>query len=183
MRLKPAGRDGLSLLEVLVSLAIFLMAVTALTHLINNSSGLAAQSSHRARCAQLARSKMNEFAAGALPLSGQPDSAFDDEPGYNWSAEVADGATTGLFNVTVTVTFRPDDPYPVKVSMSRMILDPKVTGSTQDVPAAPTDSGVDDSSSGSSSSSSASSSTPTTTTTTQGGSGATTKSGGSMGGR
>src|SRR4051794_15716775 len=115
MRLKPVVRDGLSLLEVLVSLAIFLLSVTALTHLVNTSGGLAAESAQRARCAQLARSKMNEIAAGALPLSGSSGAAIDDEPMYSWSAQVDPGVTTGLYSVTVTVTFRPDDPYPVKV--------------------------------------------------------------------
>src|SRR5262245_36844620 len=137
MRVRAARRDGLSLLEVLVSLAIFLMALTALTYLINNSSNLAGEAQHRARPAQLARSKVNEMAAGAVALEGQPDSSFEDEPLYRWSADVAEGGAAGLFNVTVTVTYRPDDPYPVKVAMSRMILDPKVTGSTQDVPAQP----------------------------------------------
>jgi len=141
MRLNPATRDGLSLIEVLASLAIFLMAVTALTFLVNNSSDLASEARYRARCAQLARSKINEMAAGAVPLESQSEGSFDDEPLYRWSADVADGGATSLFNVTVTVTYRPDDPYSMKVSMSRMILDPKVTGSTQDVPAAPADSG------------------------------------------
>jgi len=158
MRLSSVRRDGLSLLEVLVSLAIFLMALTALTYLVNTSSNLAAQGRLRGRAAQLARSKMNEFAAGAIPLQPQPDASFDEEPDYRWSADVGGGAAQGLFTVTVTVTYRPDDPYPTVVSMSRMILDPAVTGSTQDVPAQPdasgNDTGSDPNSSGGSSGSS-----------------------------
>src|SRR5258707_7208437 len=100
MRLNPATRDGLSLIEVLASLAIFLMALTALTFLVNNSSSLAAEAQYRARCAQLARSKINEMAAGAVPLEGQSEASFDDEPLYCWSAEVGDSGTPGLFNVT-----------------------------------------------------------------------------------
>lgn len=141
MRLNPTARDGLSLLEVLVSLAIFMMALTALVYLVNNSSTLALEAQSRSRCAQLARSKINEMAAGALPLEGQSEASFDEEPLYRWSSEVGEGGAPGLFNVTVTVVFRPDDPYPVKVALSRMILDPKVTGSTQDVPAMPSVSG------------------------------------------
>jgi prepilin-type N-terminal cleavage/methylation domain-containing protein len=153
MRLPASRRSGLSLMEVLVSLAIFLMALTALTYLVNLSSNLAGEGQHRARCAQIARSKMNELIAGSIPLQGQPDASVDDEPDYRWSADVSAGATNGLYNVTVTVTFRPDDPYPVKVSYSRLIFDPQYAGSTQDVPAAPDGSAADDSSSGSSGSS------------------------------
>jgi general secretion pathway protein I len=153
MRLPASRRAGLSLMEVLVSLAIFLMALTALTYLINLSSSLAGEGQRRSRCAQIARSKMNELIAGSVPLQGQPDSSVDDEPDYRWSAEVSPGAATGLYNVTVTATFRPDDPYPIKVSYSRLIFDPQYAGSTQDVPAAPDGSAADDSSSDPSSSS------------------------------
>ena len=152
MRLPASRRAGLSLMEVLVSLAIFLMALTALTYLVNLSSNLAGEGQRRGRCAQIARSKMNELVAGSLPLQGQPDSSVDDETDYRWSADVSPGAATGLYNVTVTVTYRPDDPYPIKVSYSRLIFDPQYAGSTQDVPAAP-DGSADDSSSDSSGSS------------------------------
>src|SRR5262249_11848380 len=146
MRLSPARRDGLSLLEVLVSLAIFLMALVALTYLVNSSSNLATEGQHRARAAQLARSKMNEFTSGALALQGQPDGSFDDDAASRWPADAAGGAATGLLNVTVPVTSRPDAPYPLKVSYSRMILAPKSAGSPQDVPASPDDSAADSSS-------------------------------------
>src|SRR5262245_59413652 len=124
MRLPPAGRRGLSLLEVLVALAIFLMSLVALTHLVGSSSRMAAEASSRSRAAHLCRSKLNEFAAGAVPMEGASDSAFEDEPDYRWSAEVGEGSAQGLFHVTVTVRYRPDDPYPIEVSLSRMMLDP-----------------------------------------------------------
>src|SRR5262245_60705675 len=116
MRLQSARRAGLSLLEVLVSLAIFLMALTALTYLVNTSSNMAGEAQQRARASHLARSKINEMAAGALPLESQSDASFGDEPLFRWSAEVGEGSTKGLLNVTVTVTYRPDDPFPVRVS-------------------------------------------------------------------
>jgi Tfp pilus assembly protein PilV len=153
MRLASARRDGLSLLEVLVSLAIFLMSLVALTALVNTSSNLAADSHVRSRAAQLCRSKLAEMASGAVALEGQPDASVEDETDYHWSAEVAEGGVAGLSNVTVTVTFRPNEPYPIKVSMSRMILDAKVTGSTQDVPALPDDTAADPAASSSSGSS------------------------------
>src|SRR5438132_1179248 len=99
MRVHPARRLGLSLLEVLVSLAIFLMALTALVHLISQSSHLSVEGSHRARAAQLAHGKLNELASGALPLQSQSDGSFDDEPDFRWSAEVATGVSDRLYNV------------------------------------------------------------------------------------
>lgn len=153
MRLNPARRDALSLIEVLASLAIFLIALTALVHLINTSTQMAGESRYRARAALLCRSKLAEMCAGVLPLSGSSDAPCEDEPDYVWSAEAEPGAAQGLYNVTVTVRYRPDTPHSVEVVMSRMILDPTVCGSSQDVPAAPDASSTDDMTTSSSSTS------------------------------
>jgi len=148
MRRSPRRR-GLSLLEVLVALAVLLMSLVALTHLVGNSTRMASEASRRSHAALLCRSKMNEFAAGALPMEGVSDSTFEDDPDYHWSAEIAQGAATSLYNITVTVRYRPDEQYPIEVSLSRMVLDPTFTGSTLDVPAQPSESSDDSSSSGS----------------------------------
>jgi hypothetical protein len=139
MRLNHARRDALSLIEVLASLAIFLMSLTAIVHLINTSTQLAGQSRHRAHAAQLCKCKLAEMCAGVLPLSGGGGTC-EDETDYHWSAEAEPGAAEGLYNVTVRVRYKPDTPDALEVVMSRMILDPTVCGSSQDVPAAPAES-------------------------------------------
>src|SRR5262245_12179148 len=101
MRLNTARRAGLSLIEVLASLAIFLMSLTALVHLINTSTEMAAQSRNRTHAALLCRGKVAEMCAGVLPLSGTGDAICEDETDYHWSAEVQPGAAEGLYNVTV----------------------------------------------------------------------------------
>src|SRR5262245_25215769 len=110
MRLS-SRRAGLSLIEVLVSMAIFLMALTALVRVpspalarpVATASPGAAQGQPPARAAVLCRSELAEPAAGAVPLQGQSEAAFDDDPEDRWSLECEQGVTQGLWNVTVRV--------------------------------------------------------------------------------
>jgi len=140
MRLRQARRDGLSLIEVLAALAIFLMALVALVHLVNTGSNFAFEAHHRSNAARICNSKMAEVIAGSIPLQAQSDTAVEDEPDYHWSLTVDDGAAAGLKVVTVRVTHQSNDQYPLEASLSRMLLDPTVAGSTQDVPPKPTSS-------------------------------------------
>jgi prepilin-type N-terminal cleavage/methylation domain-containing protein len=135
MRLRQARREGLSLIEVLAALAIFLMALVALVHLVNTASNLAFEGHHRANAARICQSKLSEVISGAIPLQGQSDQAVEDEPDYRWSLTAEAGSAQGLYNVTVRVTLHNNDEHPIEVSLLQMVLDPTVAGSTQDVPA------------------------------------------------
>jgi type II secretion system protein I len=132
---RPAARRGLSLLEVLIALAVFLMAYGAIWQLMNLSGDQAVELTNRNRATQLAQSKLDEVLSGALPLSSQGDTGFEDQynaPGFTYQIDVADGAVSSLHLVTVTVT-RETATSTVKVQVSQMVLDPAQAGSTQDV--------------------------------------------------
>jgi type II secretion system protein I len=135
MRLCPPRRDGLSLIEVLAALAIFLMALVALVHLINTASNFAFEAHHRSNAARICQSKMASLVAGAIPLQAQSEAADEDEPEYRWSATVDSAGPSNLSTVTVRVSFGSDKDYPITATLTRMVLDPTVAGSTQDVPA------------------------------------------------
>ena len=138
MHLRRPHRDGLSLIEVLAALAIFLMALVALVHLVNLSSNLAFEAHHRSNAARICQSKMAEVIAGSVPLQGQSSSAVEDEPEYHWSLTSDAGAAQGLYTVTVRVTHQSNEEHPIEVTLTRMIIDPSIAGSTQDVPPPPT---------------------------------------------
>src|SRR5260370_24498865 len=74
---------------------------------------------------------MDEAAAGIIPLQGQGESAFEDDPDFNYSMTADQGQVTGLWNVTVTVT-KPKSSSGVQTTLSKVILDPTIIGSTQD---------------------------------------------------
>ena len=132
---RAAARRGLSLLEVLIALAVFLLAYGAIWQLMNLSSDQAVELTNRNRATQLAQSKLDEVLSGALALQSQGDTGFEDEynaPGFTYQIDVADGAVSSLHVVTVTVT-RETPTSTVKVQVSQMVLDPAQAGSTQDV--------------------------------------------------
>jgi Tfp pilus assembly protein PilV len=134
---RPTTRPGLSLLEVLVSLTIFLMALAGLTFLLTVAGNTAQEASHRSHALRLCQSKLSEVVAGAVPLQGGGGGPFDEEPAYQWSVDAQNGSVQGLWNVTVKVSHKRADGSQLTVSLSQMVLDPSTAGSTQDTPAGP----------------------------------------------
>ncbi|MGH3579156.1 MAG: type IV pilus modification PilV family protein [Mycobacterium sp.] len=123
-------RPGLTLLEVLIALAIFLLSLGALLQLVSFAGQQALDAQHRGESARLAQSVLAEVVAGSVPLSGQGDTPFDEDPDYTWSMTSDAASVSGLNTVTITVTFRGDTD--TAFSLSQMVLDPSLRGSTQD---------------------------------------------------
>jgi prepilin-type N-terminal cleavage/methylation domain-containing protein len=132
-----ASRRGLSLLEVVIALAIFLFSLTALSQLVSFASDRAQEVSVRSRAARLCQTKLAEVLAGVEPLSAQADTPFDEAPDFTWSLNVDSGPATNLFLVTVTVSHADLGGYSTNCSLYQLMLDPSVVGSTQDVPPTP----------------------------------------------
>ncbi len=129
---RPAlRRRGLSLLEVLVALAIFLLSFVALGKLVTLSSDQAAEVQMQSQATQMAQSKMNEVLAGSLPLSSQSGN-IDEDPDWQWSIDAEEQSDiNGLWTVTVRV-FRQVDDHQVESTLAQMILDPSIRGSMFD---------------------------------------------------
>src|SRR5947209_8501909 len=106
MRLRPSPpRQGMTILEVLLAMTIFLMSLIGLAQLMSICTDLAVETDLTNRATQLAQSKMNEFVTGILPLTSQGDTPFDEDGAWSWSAECqADGTVSNLWTVTVHVT-------------------------------------------------------------------------------
>lgn len=123
------GRHGLTLLEVLVSVAIFLGSLTAIMQLLN--TGQQAEVSARLQSEAVLRcdSKMAEIVAGIeKPVSSSDGTFLDDEIGsWKWSADVANGTATSLLKITVTVEHRPDGKNPnAAFTLTRYMRDPQL---------------------------------------------------------
>jgi type II secretion system protein I len=144
MRLPPRPparrpRRGLSLLEVIIALAIFLTAVVAISQLIQMGGNRALELHWRNQAARLAQSKMSEVRMGVLPLQSVGDQPFSDEPDeetqkFHWSVDVQANASgaANLFDVVVTVSRERGDGSRLEVKLSQIVYDPTLTGSTQD---------------------------------------------------
>ncbi len=149
-------RPGLSLLEVMVALAIFLFALVGLGQLVTLGANQALEVEAKSQAVEMCRSKLNEVACGAVPLGSQSAVPFDEDPDWTWSLDAEQGAVAGLWNVSVTVSRQRPDGSKTECSINQIILDPTVIGTVYD---AELIAASNASSSASSSSSSSSSST------------------------
>lgn len=122
-------RQGLTLLEVLIALAIFLFSLVAISRLVDAGVDLAVESDLRSYGSMLAQSKLAQVTAGAIPLASQPASADEDDPDWSWSMEAEQDAIPNLWRIKVTVT-RALKTGRVEVVASQLVLDPTKRGST-----------------------------------------------------
>ncbi len=125
-------RHGLSLLEVLVALAIFLFSIVALHQALNIGTNNAIETQQLQLAAQLAQSKMAEVYAGVVPLSSTPDTPFDENPDYTWSIDAQQSTLTNLWNVNLSVKRTRGDGTVMETKLSQMIIDPSLRGTSYD---------------------------------------------------
>jgi len=126
------NRPGLSLLEVLTALAIFLVSLIALGQLLTISGERAFEVQQQSHAAQLCQSKLAEVVAGAVSLSST-SASFDEDPDWQWNLDAEqDSSITGLWRVQVMVSRDLPDGSHYESTINQMILDPSLRGSTSD---------------------------------------------------
>jgi hypothetical protein len=123
-------RSGLSLLEVLVSLAIFLLSLVALGQLVAFGSDRARDVQYLSIASVKAQSKMNEVIAGAVSMTGTGDAAFDDDSDWSWSMTADTDNPPGLYRVTVTVSRQRPDGSRFEFKLNQFVLDPNLRGNS-----------------------------------------------------
>lgn len=147
---RHAPRPGLSLVEVLLSLAILIIALTAINSLVELGSRQGAQSRAAVRGTRLAQSKMAEVEAGAVALDSEATGQFEgDDAGWTYTVTPTTGGPPNLYAVTVKVS-RDAGGRPFEVVLTQMIFDPTKTGSAAQAerppapdPAEPTTTGME----------------------------------------
>jgi hypothetical protein len=162
-------------MEVIVSLAIFVLAFLALHAMVNMSGERAIDIQEKSETAHRCQSIMAEVMSGVVALQSQSEQAFDDNPDYSWSMDCTQqGTVANLWTVTVHVTRTRKDGNNLETSLTQMIVDPSIRGSTFDT--------VSISSSSSSGSGSQGGSSSSGGTSTPASGGTTTPAGGAGGG-
>lgn len=155
-------RRGVSILEVLAAVTIFMVAFGAISELLNLSARQAQDAYQRQQAVLLCQSKLAEVVAGAIALSGQPESPCEEDPAWVWALECEqNGEITGLWNVTVRVSRAIPDVGRVECVIQQRVLDPSLRGSTMDTTTVTGTESQDMSTTGSSTTS-GTSTTPTT---------------------
>jgi type II secretion system protein I len=136
-------RPGLSLLEVLVAMAIFLFSVIAIAHVIGQAGDRAIDVQRQSQAIQICHAKMAEVIAGAIPMSSQSDTPLEEDPDWHWSLDAQQGSVAGLWNVNIKVSRQ--GPNKIETSLSQLVLDPSLRGNnmqpilTPDMPSSSSD--------------------------------------------
>lgn len=123
-------RAGLTLLEVIISLAIFLFSMVALLHLLSQSGQNALDGSLHTEATLRCQSKLAEIMNGAVPMSSTGWSAFEEAPEWSWEADCQTGQHANLCNVQVGVRRKKSDGTYLEVRLSQMVIAPAQRGST-----------------------------------------------------
>jgi len=123
-------RRGLSLLEVLIALAIFLFSLLALSQLIDMGGADAQEIDWLGRASLIAQSRMAEVLAGSIPLSSQSDANCDEDSDFSWSMDAQPETPPGLYRVKITVSRNRTDGSRFETVLNQMVLDPNSRGAT-----------------------------------------------------
>lgn len=100
-----SSRQGMTLLEVLAAMAIFLFSLAAISSLMSIATDLGEDSRWESHATRLAQSKMAEYLAGVESVNSAGGGDFPDEPGWEWSVDSqSDSTARNLTKVTVTVS-------------------------------------------------------------------------------
>jgi len=135
-----ARREGLTLLEVILALAILAGSLAVLGELAGRSMRNAEVARATSEAQLLCETKLAEIAAGVTPANPVPDSPWqsaadleiETNEAWRYSVEVESTDLDGLLAVRVTVSQdRPPEKKPVSVSLVRWIPDPALAAETQ----------------------------------------------------
>ena len=121
------SRRGLTLFEVVLSLAIFLGALTALSQLAHNGSRAAVQARFQSQAILRCESKLAEVTAGVVPLEAVEGASFEDDPEHwTWSLAVEQGPHDDLLALAVTVRYSGASLANVSQTLRRFVRDPQL---------------------------------------------------------
>jgi Tfp pilus assembly protein PilV len=129
-------RRALTLLEVIISMAIFMMSMVAIWQLVAIGSQRAIEVKLQSRTSMCCQAKLDEIMV-TTPLTSTGYQSFSDAYDANkdlqWKVET-NQTTAGLYTVTVSVKADLPSGDSLESKLSRIVLDPSTRGSTQDLP-------------------------------------------------
>lgn len=120
---------GLTLLEVILGLAIFVGSVATISSLVEIGVRASQYTQLMNRATMLAESKSAEVVAGFVLLEGFAGSTFLEDPAWQWQLSSSEGPVPGLKWVTISV-------FPsstgelrghrdrVQYTLNRLVIDP-----------------------------------------------------------
>ena len=119
-------RSGLSLLEVVIALAIFLFSLAGISQLVNVANDRSLEVQLQLQATQLCQTKLAELSVGVVPLMTQTDVPFLDDPEWQWSVECNPGPIEGLWSIRVSISRSQSNGSRRDWSLSQAVLDPSL---------------------------------------------------------
>ena len=116
----------MTLLEVVVAMAVFLIALAGITQLIEYGTTSAFEASRIATAARLCHSKVAEVEAGVVSCSSSSSGTFDEETSWQWSVDIGDTVAPNTYTVTVKVWS--EQGGRVETTLTQIIFDPQFMG-------------------------------------------------------
>ncbi len=129
------ARKGLTLFEVVIALAIFLMSMAAIFQLIEYNTRSAFEVEQLTQASLHCQSKLAELASGAVPFESAGLTPLDDSAEWFCQVDVSEDVALGLHFVEVTVQHGDGDNPEVKVTLRQKMIEPAMRGSTHDASA------------------------------------------------
>ena len=122
-RNKLQSRAGLSLLEVILSIAILGVSMVAIGHLFNLGFQSATDVNLRSEANMIADTTMAEVAAGVIDL-GSSGGSVESNPRWKYEVNSESSSQPGLMSVTVRVSLEDESANNISISLVRMMVDP-----------------------------------------------------------
>lgn len=120
-------RAGMTLLEVLIALAIFLAAISVIGQLVATGSQAATGAQFRGEASRRCETVMAEAVAGIIPLQTTGEVPFEDDDRWRWSLTVLDAAHADMLQIEAIVTRYDSQNQPQSTfNLVRWIRDPEL---------------------------------------------------------
>jgi len=120
-------RRGISLFEVVLALAIFIGALTAIAQVLRTGSRAAIRAQLESEAILLCERRMNEVVSGVLPLESVSQAPFDEKANWTWSLNLADSGVVNLLKLELTVEHAGDNgTNKIAYHLTRLLRDPQV---------------------------------------------------------
>lgn len=124
-KIRNRQRHGLSLLEVILSMAILGISMTAIGALVSNGYRAALETRLRSDGNLLCETKMSEVVAGIIELESTNGVPIEENQEWEYSIQVEPSDQLGLLFVRVSVMQTDDASInPIEISFVRFLPDP-----------------------------------------------------------
>lgn len=100
-----ARRDGLSLLETIVALAILTIGIASVLHVFSTSIKATKEAEAYSTATTLASQIASNLESQSSVDTGESSGSFEDETGYSWTTDVKSADENGLMRTSISIAW------------------------------------------------------------------------------